>query len=87
MAEINVKLPEEILATAKVKKEKASQEVRKLLALELFRERAVSMEKAAEIADISLAEFMELSAVRGIPIHYTEEDLEKDRETAERLAI
>ena len=87
MAEINVKLPEEILATAKVKKEKASQEVRKLLALELFRERAVSIEKAAEIADMSLAEFMELSAVRGIPIHYTKEDLEKDRETAERLAI
>lgn len=87
MAEINVKLPEEILATAKVRKEKASQEVRKLLALELFRERAISMGKAAEIAGISLAEFMELSATRGIPIHYTKEDLKKDRETTERLAV
>jgi len=86
MAEVNIKLPEEIFALANLKKEKASEEVRKLIALELFRENVISMGKAAEIAGIPLAEFMELSAKRGIPMHYTIEDLEADRKTAERLA-
>lgn len=87
MADVEVKIPEKILATAKIKKARASQEIRKLIALELFRENAVSMGKAAEIAGITLAEFMELSAKRGIPMHYTKEDLEEDRKTATKFGL
>lgn len=87
VAEVDVKLPEEIFTAAKLRKENASEEVRKLIALELFRENAISMGKAAQIAGVPLADFMNLSARRGIPIHYTMDDLEIDRKTAERLNL
>ena len=87
MTEVNIRLQEEIFIIGGPKKEKASEEIRKLIALELFRENAISMGKVAEIAGIPLAEFMELSGKRGIPMHYTMEDLEADRKTAERLAL
>lgn len=87
MKEILIRLPEEILSATKVKEEEASEAIRKIVALELFRERSISMGKAAEIAGISLAEFMEYSSQKEVTIHYTLEDLNEDRETIERMGL
>lgn len=84
---LKVELPEELFEIAKLDKKNASAEVKKLISLELFRENAVSLGKAAEMAEISIADFMELSASRGINLHYTLEDLVADRETAKRLGL
>ncbi|MCK4416592.1 MAG: UPF0175 family protein [Candidatus Latescibacteria bacterium] len=87
MGEVAVKLPEEILSAIKIKEEQASEQIRKLIALELYRERVISGGKAAEIAGMSISEFMELSSHRSIPIDYTLRDLEEDRRTIERLGL
>jgi len=87
MATVRVEFPVEVLKVVKVEKRYASKELRKLVALELYRENVISIGKAAEVAGLSVAEFMEFSAKRSVPliIHYTLEDLKADRETAKRI--
>jgi predicted HTH domain antitoxin len=51
-------------------------------ALELFRDKKVSLAKAAEIADVSVREMMNLIKEKGIPLHITIEDIREDFEAA-----
>ena len=51
-------------------------------ALELFRDKKVSLAKAAEIADISVREMMDLIKEKGISLHITTEDVREDFEAA-----
>ena len=81
MATIQVDLPAELLQAARIQ----AREVPKLLALELFREGAVSLGRAAELCGVPLAEFMDFAAEREVPLHYTSEDLEQDRQFIEGL--
>lgn len=51
-------------------------------ALELFRDKKVSLAKAAEIADVSVREMMDLIKEKGISLHITTEEIEEDFEAA-----
>jgi predicted HTH domain antitoxin len=51
-------------------------------ALELFRDKKVSLAKAAEIADISVREMMDLIREKGISLHISIEDIRGDFEAA-----
>jgi predicted HTH domain antitoxin len=51
-------------------------------ALELFRDKRVSLAKAAEIADISVREMMDLIKEKGISLHITIEEIREDFEAA-----
>lgn len=82
MATIQVDLPTELLQAARIQ----ACEVPKLLALELFREGTISLGRAAELCGVPLAEFMDFAAERDVPLHYTSEDLEQDRQFIERLS-
>ncbi len=86
MTTIQVELPEELLRTANVSTERRSLEVAKLLALELFRERAISLGRAAELCGVPTAEFMQFAAAREVPLNYTLEDLDRDRQLIEGLS-
>ncbi len=85
MKNVTIELPEEVFNKARIDLKSASEEVRKLIALELYRERKISMSRAAEIAGMPLSEFISLSSSKEISIYYTIEDLEKDREIAKKL--
>lgn len=90
MATVQVDLPEDLLRAAIVNAStnssaSTSREVAKLLALELYREGAVSLGQAAELCDVSQAEFIQFAAEREVPLHYTLDDLEQDRKTIESL--
>ena len=87
MANVTVEIPEEVLVLAGLPGGSASGRATKLLALELFREGRVSLGRAAELASVSVEEFMEFSALRQVPLHYREADLTEDRATAERLKL
>lgn len=54
----------------------------KKCALELFRDRKVSLAKAAEIAGISVREMMDLIKEKGVQLHITAEDIQEDFEAA-----
>ncbi len=55
------------------------------LALRLYEKGIASLGQARRIAGLSKWDFPELLAREGIPIHYGEEELKEDLETAKRL--
>ncbi len=87
MATVTVEIPEELFALAGMSEGTASDRAAKLLALELFREGRASLGRAAELARISIDEFMDFSAHRQVPLHYTADDLAEDHDTAAGLKV
>jgi predicted HTH domain antitoxin len=87
METVDVKLPLELLRAANLEESSSlSQEAARLLALELYREDKVSLGRAAELCQTPVAAFMDFAAKHGVPpLRYSFEDLEEERQTADRL--
>ncbi|BAD84402.1 hypothetical protein, conserved, UPF0175 family [Thermococcus kodakarensis KOD1] len=85
MGEVTVVIPSDLSRILRVDEKQLPKLVRIYLAVELYREGVVSLGKAAEIAGVTKAEMMEILASKGVPLNYTEEDLQEDIETLERL--
>jgi predicted HTH domain antitoxin len=86
METVDVKLPSELLKAANLEGGSLSQEAGRLLALELYREDRVSLGRAAELCQTPVAAFMDFAAQHGVPpLRYSFEDLEEERQTADRL--
>jgi predicted HTH domain antitoxin len=79
-----VELPAEL--AAQFDPNHVSEEVVRLLALELFREEKVSLGRAAELCEMPLSAFMDFVASHGVsPLRTSFEDLEEERKSVERL--
>jgi predicted HTH domain antitoxin len=86
METVDVKLPSELLRVANLEQRNLSEEAARLLALELYREDKVSLGRAAELCQTPPAAFMDFAAKHGVPpLRYSFEDLEEERQTADRL--
>jgi predicted HTH domain antitoxin len=86
MENIRVDLPSALLKAANLEQGNLSQETARLLALELFREERVSLERAAELCQTPLAAFMDFSAKHGVPpLRYTTEEVEAERRSTDRV--
>ena len=85
MATVEIKISDELLKAANVPQERSSEEVSKLLALELYRERAISLGRAAELGGVSTAEFMQFAGQREVELDFDLNNLERDRQTLESL--
>lgn len=79
MKTVTLEMPDELVELTGSRPENLSKDSLKILVLELFREEAISLGKAAELCNISIEEFMTFAASRRVPIHYTQQDLEDDR--------
>ena len=76
----------ETVRVANLEQRKLSEEAARLLALELYREDKVSLGRAAELCQTPLAAFMDIAAKHSFhPLRYSFEDLEEERQTADRL--
>ena len=85
METVDIKLPSELLRAANLEESRLSQEGARLLALELYREDKVSLGRAAELCQTPLAAFLDFAAKHGVPpLRYSFEDLEEERQTADR---
>jgi predicted HTH domain antitoxin len=87
MSTVTVPIPEAALALAGFEDQSVSEQASRLVALDLFREGRASLERAAELAGMSVEDFMEFSARWEVPLHYTAADLVEDRDTAARLRL
>ena len=86
METVDVKLPSALLKAANLEESSLSEEAARLLALELHREHKVSLGRAAELSHTPLAAFMDFAAKHGVPpLRYSFEDLEEERQSADRL--
>ncbi len=86
MATVEIKISDELLKAAKVPQERGSEEVAKLLALELYRERAISLGRAAELGGVSTPRFMQFAGEREVELDFDLDNLEQDRKTLESLS-
>ena len=75
---MKVSLPKELTTIVKIEEGELPAFVKCALAVELFREKKISLGKAAQIAGLSKEEMLALLAVKKIPIHYTVEELRED---------
>jgi len=86
---LQVRLPQDVALALQVvglEKESLPAEMRQALAFSLFRRQLLSIGRAAELAGIPLARFMELLAENEIPVvEYTSEDLADDLATLDRI--
>jgi len=66
--------------------EKLAIEMKRVMAVHLFARGLLSIGKAAELAEASLAEFMDILTSGGLPaVEYTADDLERDLKALEEL--
>ncbi len=85
MSKVTISIPQDLARILGVRVKELPRIVKLYLVTELYREGKVSLGKAAEIAEISKWEMMEVLASKGIPLQYDEEDLKEDVETLEKL--
>jgi len=85
MSKVTISIPQDLARILGVRVKELPRLVKLYLATELYREGKVSLGKAAEIAEVSKWEMMEVLASKGIPLQYDEEDLKEDVETLEKL--
>jgi predicted HTH domain antitoxin len=81
METVRVELPSALLKAANLEDSgDVSQAAARLLALELYREDKVSLERAAALCQTPLAVFMDFAAQHGVPpLRYNYEDLDQER--------
>ncbi len=85
METVRLELPSALLRAASLEGRDLSLEAARLLALELYREDKVSLERAAELCQTPLAVFMDFVAKRGVPpLRYSYVDLEQERLSTDR---
>jgi predicted HTH domain antitoxin len=86
METVRIELPSALLRAANLEGSNLSQEIARLLALELYREDKVSLGRAAELCQMPLATFIDFAAKHSVPpLRDSIEDLEKERRTADHL--
>jgi predicted HTH domain antitoxin len=85
METVRVELPSALLKAANLEDGgNVSQAAARLLALELFREDKVSLERAAALCQTPLAAFMDFAAQHGVPpLRYNYEDLDQERRSTD----
>lgn len=87
MQTVTVEIPSELASAAGLDMSNLSVETARLLALELYREDKISLGRAAELCRVPIEKFMEFAGRRNVPLHYSADELEKDRQTLERLGL
>jgi len=83
MADAAIPIPDDIFEALKIPEREREQELRTELAVSLYARGALSFGKARELADLSKDEFQRELGKREITRHYTETELEEDRQYAE----
>ena len=85
---ISLNIPEDIILSLKIPKDKIHEELLKELAITLYERHILSFGKSRELAKMSKWEFHDELGRRKTPRHYSEKDLEEDikfaRETSHK---
>ena len=82
MAALKLEIPSEVLDAVRLPPGEVEEELRKELALALYRRRVLSLGKARLLAKMTRWQFEQLLAERQVPRHYSEADLGEDLQYA-----
>lgn len=75
---ITLNIPDSVLQGLRIPEAEIGERLRRELALALYAQGALSLGKAAELAEMNRMSFGELVGQRGIPRHYGDVELEQD---------
>ena len=75
---IEFTIPKDILVAASISEKTAPYEIKKMLAVYLFKEKILSFGKACELSGLDKTEFLELIGSMKIPLNYDMEDFKED---------
>ncbi|MBK8965715.1 MAG: UPF0175 family protein [Saprospiraceae bacterium] len=78
---MTIEIADDILVPGKISKE----DIRLGIALWLFQEKNIALGKCAELAGMHKIQFQKELAKRKIPLHYGEEDLQRDIQAARQI--
>jgi predicted HTH domain antitoxin len=84
---VKVDVPKDILLAADISEENASSDIRKHLAVHLFKERILSFGKATELSGMDKYYFLELIGKMGISLNYGEGEYQEDLKTLMKIEI
>ena len=76
--EMTLNIPDSVLQGLRIPEAEIAQRLRTELALALYAQGALSLGKAAELAETNRMLLGELAGQRGIPRHYGDADLDQD---------
>jgi len=80
MRTLTLDIPEAVLTAVKIPRNRLKIDLKRELALQLYRENMISFANAHRLADMSKIEFHYLLGERQIPRQYDEEDYDSDME-------
>jgi predicted HTH domain antitoxin len=78
MDRVTLEVPKEVVEAIKLPPQEVEQELRRELAIALYRRGALSLGKARVLAQMTRWEFEEYLGHREVPRHYTADDLRED---------
>jgi predicted HTH domain antitoxin len=84
MKTVTLAIPEELLMDVKIPRQRGQVDLKRELALQLYRENMISFANAHRMAEMSKIEFHFLLGERQIPRQYDLEDYEKELENLTR---
>ena len=87
MKTLSIVIPEELLINFKVPRQNWKNELKKELAIQLYREGLISFGNARRLAEMSKWDFHDLLGNRKIPRQYDVEDFEDDLKTIKTLQL
>ncbi|NIM18089.1 MAG: UPF0175 family protein [Candidatus Aminicenantes bacterium] len=84
--EVKLEVPDFLVNTIDISKDKLEDYIRHTLAVELYREGKLSLGKARELAGLSNKwEMIQLLSSRGVSLDYSADDAKRDLETLEKV--
>lgn len=75
---MTLNIPDSVLQALRIPEPEMAQRLRIELALALYAQGALSLGKAAELAEMNRMSFGDLAGLRGIPRHYGDHELDQD---------
>jgi predicted HTH domain antitoxin len=84
MKTVTLDIPTEVLIAVKIPRNRLQIDLKRELALQLYRENMISFANAHRLAEMSKLEFHYLLGERQIPRQYDVEDYEKDLESLDQ---
>ncbi|MGE0130259.1 MAG: UPF0175 family protein [Blastocatellales bacterium] len=82
MASLTLEVPKEVVDAMRLPQTEIEAELRKELAVILYKREVLSLGKARLLAKMSRRDFIDLLGQRDVPRHFTEDDLNSDIEYA-----
>ena len=84
---VKMDFPKDVLLAADISETNAPSDIKKHLALHMFKERIISFGKASELSGLNKLEFIELAGSKGISLNYDAGDYQEDLNTIQDLGL